>query len=70
MMATAQASPPEPLGQPAPARGRQDPTRAEPERRTGVIAAAVEIVRAVESRREVTRLEREARWACEWWPPD
>jgi hypothetical protein len=70
MMATARASRPEPLKRSEPAQGRQDPNRVEPERRTGVIAAAVEIVRAVESRREMTRLERETRWACEWWPPD
>jgi hypothetical protein len=70
MMATAQASPPEPPRQPAPAQGRQDPNRVGSERRTDVIAAAVEVVREVETRREMTRLEREARWACEWWPPD
>jgi hypothetical protein len=69
-MATAQASPPAPPRQSVPAQGWQDPPRVEPERCEGVIAAAVEIVRGVGSRREMTRLEREARWACEWWPPD
>jgi hypothetical protein len=48
----------------------QDLTRVESERCRGVIEAAVEVVREVESRREMTPLEREARWACEWWPPD
>jgi hypothetical protein len=69
-MATARASPPEPPRRAEPAEGWQGLTRVGLERRTGVIAAAVEIVRGVGSRRELTRLEREARWACEWWPPD
>jgi hypothetical protein len=70
MMATARASLPKPPGRSKPAQDRRGLPRADPERGGGAIAAAIEIVRAVESRREMTRLEREARWACEWWPPD
>ena len=69
-MATPRTSPPKPLRRSESAQDRQGLTRANPERGGGVIAAAIKIVREVESRREMTRLEREARWACEWWPPD
>lgn len=34
------------------------------------ITAPIGTVHGVGVSRELTQLEREARWACEWWPPD
>src|SRR6266536_484265 len=37
---------------------------------SGNMAAVATVLHEGESRREMTPREREARWACEWWPPD
>jgi hypothetical protein len=64
------ASPYEPPRRSDPVHAGRDPVRQGLEPRWSAIAAATEVVRAVEAGRELTRLEREARWASEWWPPD
>jgi hypothetical protein len=69
-MAATLASPPETPRQSEPLPNWQGPAHRDPKLLRGTIAAAVRPLRGVEPRREMTLLEREARWACEWWPPD
>lgn len=69
-MAAPLASPLETPRQSEPALDWKGPMHRDSEHLSSAIAAAVEALHGMESRREATLRERETRWACEWWPPD
>jgi hypothetical protein len=46
------------------------PSRRGREASWSAIVAPIGTVHGAGASRELSQLEREPRWACEWWPPD